>query len=116
MFRSIIIFTLFTLLTTFGFSHDSNKAFFKINQENNFIEIEAEFPWSIRNALIEFNPELENATFKEEFIASLKKYLELHLILSSNSGNQLELIQLKEITNTGHSHQSNYSILYNRDI
>jgi len=112
MFKSIIIFILFNFLTSFGFSHDSNKAFFKINQEVKYFEIEAEFPWSIRNALLEFNPELENATSKQEFIASLKRYIAKHLILSSKSGNQFELMQLKEITNTGHSHQSNYSIIY----
>lgn len=36
-----------------GFAHDANKAFFKIQQKGNVIEVQAEFPWSIRNAILE---------------------------------------------------------------
>ncbi len=41
------------LYSTCGFAHDANKAFFKIQQKGNVIEVQAEFPWSIRNAILE---------------------------------------------------------------
>lgn len=112
MFKIINFIIAFCFLSNFGFAHDSNKAFFKLINEENIVTVEAEFPWSIRKALIQFNPQLENATTKEEFISTLEEYLKLHLLLKQDNGEFYELVDLKEENKLKHSHQSNYTILF----
>ena len=61
------------LFSNLGLAHETNEAFFRIVQKENTIEIEAEFPWTMRNALIAFNPSLENSTNKKDFESTLLK-------------------------------------------
>jgi hypothetical protein len=112
VFRLFCLLYTLILFSTFCYSHESNKAFFKITQNDKKIIINAEFPWTIRKALIEYNPQLENATTKEDFIYSLKKYLKQNLSLKDNNDVIIELTKLTEIENPGHSHQSNYLLEY----
>ena len=54
----------FLVLSYASFAHEPNEAFFEITQKGNTTEVIAEFPWTLRNALIEFYPSLETANSK----------------------------------------------------
>lgn len=43
-------------------AHNSKEAFFAVQFYEKYIEVEAEFPQTLRNALIDIAPELNNAT------------------------------------------------------
>ena len=103
---------IFLLFFQIGLAHESNKAFFNILQKEKIITIDAEFPWTIRNALIKFNPKLEQATTKKEFISTLKDYLNLNLVLIQNNGKRYDMINVKEMKKNNHSHQVNYIITF----
>lgn len=95
-------------------AHDANKAFFKIvEEEDTKVIVEAEFPWSIRNALIEYNPALKFARDKAEFESTLFDYLESNMVLQGNSGKNFDLISVEEYPVEGHSHQVVYRAIYN---
>ena len=100
------------LSTKLLLAHEVNEAFFTITENGNTVEVEAEFPWTMRNALIAFNPSLEHATDKNEFESTFVEYIKTHLILKDINGNILEYLDFKQLENNGHSHQSNYLILF----
>ena len=94
------------------YAHETNEAFFKIVQKENSIEIRAEFPWTMRNALISFNPSLENSTDKKDFEKTFIQYLKANLILKDKNGKTLKYQTYQELKNDGHSHKNNYLIIY----
>ena len=95
-----------------GYAHEPNEAFFAITQTKNTVEVLAEFPWTLRNALMEFNPLLENATHKEDFENTFVEYLTANLLLRDKGGNLLEYKGHEELENSGHSHQNQYRIRF----
>lgn len=107
-----ILFFLVVLTPFSCYAHESNKAFFDVSKAETSIIINAEFPWTIRKALIKFNPQLESATSKNEFLKSFKDYLKKNLILINENDEHFELVSLQEVLKSGHSHQSNYFIEY----
>ncbi len=48
--KSFIYISLLFLAITVGYTHEIDKAFFKLIQKDSTVEIEAEFPWSLRNS------------------------------------------------------------------
>ncbi len=94
-------------------THDSNIAHFKITSDKNYTIVEAEFTWSIRNAVFKFAPHLENQATKATIQKALEEYITENLVLSSSSNGRLKLKSVKEIkTSKGHSHQINYQITF----
>lgn len=93
-------------------AHNPNEAYFIITKKENTIEIEAELPWTMRDALIQYNPELNNATTREEFERTFVRYIRKNLILENAKGEQLDFVKFQESTNHGHSHQSNYKLIF----
>lgn len=93
-------------------AHESNKSFFKIEQKDATIEVIAEFPWTIRNALLEFAPELKTSKSKDEFDEKFFNYIKSAFIISDIKGKQLELLSVVHINTEGHSHQNNYLIVF----
>ncbi|WP_299100720.1 hypothetical protein [uncultured Winogradskyella sp.] len=109
LFRFFLYFTI--LFSTFSFAHDANKSFFKIQQKDNNVEVQAEFPWSIRNAIIEEFPTLENSNLNSDFKNAFFQYIERHFqIVHGNS--TLKLISVEEVAHSGHSHQNNFVLLF----
>ncbi|AUC76384.1 hypothetical protein [Olleya sp. Bg11-27] len=108
-----VLFSLIGLVHIFGYTHETNEAFFKITQKENTIEIEAEFPWTIRNALINYNPLLEHSVTKIDFQETFANYIKDNLILKNKSGAVLSFQDYQELENNGHSHQNNYLLLFN---
>ena len=99
------------LFVSSGFAHDANKAFFKIQQKDNVVEVQAEFPWSVRNAILEAYPELANSKSQEDFNNAFFKYVSTNLEIR-NGDFILELISIKEAAHEGHSHQNNFIFQY----
>ena len=111
MAKSIV--TLFLcLIAGFGHAHEADEAFFNIAQKESTIEIMAEFSWAIRNALIAFDPQLKDATDKDQFKNAFERYIKSTLILTDQNGKELNLLEFREIENMGHSHQNNYLIVF----
>lgn len=92
--------------------HESNIAYFKIEQIDSTIIIHAEFPWTIRNALLEFAPELKKSKSQKMFDMAYFDYLKSTLILKDNYGNRLKLLNVDAIKNGGHSHQNEFTLTY----
>jgi len=111
MTKTLYVIVLICLFISNGFAHDANKAFFKIQQKDNIVEVQAEFPWSLRNAILEAFPELENSKSQEDFNNAFFKYLSTNLEIK-NGDSILELLSINEATHEGHSHQNNFIIQY----
>lgn len=106
----VAIITLFASLTITA--HESDKAFFKINQNQTEVIISAEFPWTLRNAILKFSPKLINSNKQIDFDNALYNYLKINLILFDTDNNQLELKKIEPIKNLFHTHQNDYSLTY----
>lgn len=89
-------------------AHNSKEAFFAVQFYEKYIEVEAEFPWTLRNALIDFAPELNNATHKQQFRAVFESYVKANFLVYDNDKKPLELNRIKTVQANGHSHQINY--------
>ncbi len=111
--RAVLIFYFFCLFSNFGFAHEPNEAFFTYIQKENTVEVMAELPWSMRNALMKFNPSLESSTSKKDFENTFNEYINKNLILKGKNGNLLQFLKFKELESIGHSHQNNYLIIFN---
>ena len=103
-----IIFIATLILPLLTFAHEGNIAFFKIEQKETTVEVIAEFPWTIRNALLDFAPELKNSKSQEEFNTAFFDYIKSSLILSDMNGKQLELLKIESLNKDGHSHQNDF--------
>lgn len=94
------------------FAHEPNEAFFSFAIKETTIEVEAEFPWTMRNALLEYNPSLKKSTRKKDFEDTFFAYLRENLILKDSKGNVLSIKEFQKLENNGHSHQNNYLIIF----
>ena len=94
------------------FAHEPNEAFFIFNLGENLITVEAELPWSMRNALIDYNPKLKTSNNKQDFENSFVDYIRDNLILKDKNGLVLEFEKFEELNNDGHSHQNNYLLTF----
>lgn len=94
------------------FAHEPNEAFFTFNLGENQILVEAELPWSMRNALIDYNPNLEKSNNKQDFENTFVSYIRDNLILKDENGLVLEFQKFEELKNNGHSHQNNYLLTF----
>lgn len=95
------------------FAHEVNVAYFNFTIKENRIEVEAEFPWTMRNTLLDFNPQLEHSTDKQDFEKTFVEYIKKNLVLKDQNGTVLELVQVRELPKKGHSHQNNYLLEFN---
>jgi len=80
-----------------GYGHDVNIAFFKIEQKETFVEINASFSFTLRNALQKFSPSLKNATTKQAYKDAFFKYVKANLILLDVNGQKMEFESFKEL-------------------
>lgn len=95
--RTVLLFCFFSLNSSFGYAHKTNEAFFTFIQKETTVEIEVEFPWTLRNALIEFNPLLENSTTKKEFENTFSNYIKETIILKDKNGKLLHYQEFIEL-------------------
>ena len=111
---STCIILLFMAFSSLGFAHDANKAFFNIQQKDNLVEVKSEFPWSIRNALLEAYPELEDSKSKADFDTAFFDYVKTNFELR-NGNSILKLIAVDEATHNEHSHANAFVFLFEGD-
>lgn len=102
-----ILLNLFVCVNTV-YAHEPNEAFFTFSLKDSLITVEAELPWSMRNALIDYNPKLEKSATKQDFEETFFEYIKNNLILKDKNGVILELQKIEELKTYGHSHQNNY--------
>lgn len=74
--------------------------------------VTAEFPWSIRNAVLNKHPEIKSSKKQIDFDLALNKYIEKNLILKNKTGTPLKLNTITPIETNGHSHQNTFKIEY----
>jgi len=98
-----------------SYAHDSKEAFFTISKTENAIIVKADFPWTIRNALFKFKPELANTRDKTSIENAFFEYVKLNLILKNKQENLLKLIHITEDTSIGHSHETKYIFTFEND-
>lgn len=107
-----LYFCISLLFSSYLLAHKPNEAFFTITTNSDYTEIVAELPWSVRNDLILFNPDLEKSNNDQDFVIAFEKYIQQKLILRNQSGKQMQLISVREENHNGHSHQNNFRIRY----
>jgi hypothetical protein len=95
-----------------GYGHDVNIAFFKIEQKETFVEINASFSFTLRNALLKFSPSLKNATTKQAYKDAFFKYVKANLILLDVNGQKMEFESFKELLDAEHSGQDNIKLIF----
>ncbi|NQX86631.1 MAG: hypothetical protein HRT67_12135 [Flavobacteriaceae bacterium] len=108
---------LFFLFTSFFsnyalHAHEVNKAFFVVKKQDHSIVVEAQFPWTLRNALIAFNPKLQNAKDQLEFKTSFEQYIISNLILFDAKGIPLPFRDVEILDKREHSHQNDFRITF----
>jgi hypothetical protein len=105
-----------SIISWTSYAHAPNEAFFEIFESNNELLIKAEFPWTIREALLAARPQLKDAQTTEEMTAGLLSYLQEHLELRNEQNQQIVIKSIKAAPNTnGHSHGSVYMLLLGKN-
>ena len=88
-------------------AHAPNEAFFEFFESDKQLLIKAEFPWTIREALLAARPELKKAQTTEEMMAGLLSYLQEHIEVRNEQNQLIQIQSIKAAPNTnGHSHGS----------
>jgi len=100
------------LLSVKMYGHEPNEAYFVITQEASIVQVQAEFPWTIRKALLNDDVSLKKATSKEEFDKAFFNYIKKNLILKGISGQSFDLLSVEELPKTGHNHGSTFLISF----
>ncbi len=95
-----------------GLAHNPHECFFDIKIDKQSCTITAEFPWTLRNALLNFDPVLKNAQQPQAFEQAFEKYISSHLILKDTHGKALVFKGYKALENNVHSHQNEYVLTY----
>lgn len=106
---------LFSVLPFLMNAHEPDQAFFSIKKGEGQIEIVAELPWSLRNALLVEYPELSQSQDRKDFENAFKSYVKKNIKIYNNLDNALELIEVREIPNEAHSHAAKYGFIFEGD-
>lgn len=109
--KQFIIIVLLSFVSLTGWAHEPNEAYFVIKNSATTIKVEAEFPWTIRKALLQFDESLASATTKTTFNEAFFSYVKKNLVLL-DATNKLKLLSIKELPRTGHSHGSRFLIVF----
>jgi hypothetical protein len=93
-------------------AHSPHECYFDIKMEKQSCTITAEFPWTLRNALLALDPTLKNAQAPQAFKQTFEKYISSHLILKDKEGKMLIFKGFRALESSGHSHQNEYVLEY----
>lgn len=96
-------------------AHEPDQAFFSIKKGKGQIEIVAELPWSLRNALLVEYPKLSQSQDRKDFENAFRSYVKKNIKIYNQSDNVLELIEVREIPNEAHSHAAKYGFIFEGD-
>ena len=112
MYPFIPLLLAFIFLSGTEVEHNTKEALYNIEVRSEQIYILAEFPWTIRKALLEFEPKLKEASDKEAFHRSLFSYVDANFLLKNTQGKKMQLLSVKEVDHQGHAHQSNFEFYF----
>lgn len=109
-----VLITAFVCLLYSGIcsAHKANEAFFTFQKQDSTITVFAELPWSIRQVLIDYDSSLDESSNEKALLTSLKMYFDEKLILKDFAGKKLELLSFQFLPQQGHSHQSDFELIY----
>lgn len=108
-FGLIAFLSLYTLQTA---AHDPNKAYFEIEKSGNYWLVTCEFPWSLRNAVIDQFEYLEEEKDPKQFEKAFELYLTQNLVLHDEKGQALKLVQMEEVKSKEHAHSATFELRY----
>ena len=91
-----------------GHAHSAKEAYFNIYKSEQSIDVYAEFPWTIRNALLTFKPELDQIKDDGIFEDAFFTYVEQNFKVLDENSTPLKLLEIKKNKVNGHAHQTNY--------
>ena len=106
--RSRSFLLLFFLSSTILTAHEVNEAHFVLKKLDSHWVVQGDFPWVLRNALIKFDPTVEQAIDQKTIDAALFSYVLTNLILKNQQGESIPLIRIEPVVNPDHSHQIRY--------
>lgn len=96
-----------------GYCHEGNTAYFEIQVvDSEPIIIIADFPWTLRDALIEFDSTLLLDRREETWKNSFKNYISQYLKFYENNLQQLKLIRIDVLPGTQSSHSIKYKLQF----
>ena len=107
---SLFLFVFFCVGLTHA--HEVNEAFFWFYQKGSTVEVKVELPWTMRNALLQYNPALEKSTDTKDFEETFVEYIKENLVLKDSDGAALRYEEYEALEDKGHSHQSSYLIRF----
>lgn len=93
-------------------AHAPDEAFYTIRSIDDTVVVRAEFPWTIRNALLNAYPELENAKTKKAFTDAFYTYIRRNFQLKNDENELLPLVKGRELLQNGHSHQTTFLLFF----
>lgn len=92
-----------------AFSHDADVAFFDIQQINSReIYIYADFPWTLRDALIQFDSSLLTDKRKGNWKTVFAEYVALRLRIYDSNHQQIKLLEIEDVPNEHSGHAIQY--------
>lgn len=110
--KYLIIIVLSMTVVMNNHAHDPHEAFFRINQTKDTVKIKAQFPWTLRNALIKFSPTLVDAKSSQDFERAFVEYVKKNIIMVDTLGAAMPFAYFEAFDNNGHSHESNYLLVF----
>lgn len=110
-----ILLTVFiSIIYAIGYAHNAQEASFNIETTSNTIEIYAEFPWTIRKALLTAHPELDKSSNQSDYDRAFFNYVKSNLILTNENQDTLKLLSINKADSLGSSHHVNYNFTYQK--
>ena len=98
----------------FGYAIETNAAHFKISPKDDILEVDTDFSWIIRNALITYRPSLYFSKEKEDFKNAFTSYIKTNLVLIDEDGKEMEFLNAIEIQDVKHSPQNKFLVTLKR--
>ncbi|WP_405569097.1 hypothetical protein [Winogradskyella sp. Asnod2-B02-A] len=113
MYKLYLSCLFFIMCIPFTYAHDSDIAYFDITTEGTQTIIHAEFSWSIRNALIAFDSNYNNAKTIEDINDIFLRYTKEKLKIFDTKDKQLHLLKVVlEKNNEEHNHATRYTLIF----
>ncbi len=113
--KYLLLHSLLLLIPTLFYGHEVDKVYYKIIEEENYIVVESDFSWALRNALITFRPSLKEANNSIEYQTALKQYVLENLILKDQNNKPLPLHFVTPIKNSeSHQHGNLYQFTFQK--
>lgn len=107
-----LVFIFLLIQSTLLFPHDPDKAYFEFHQEGDKLIVKAEFPWTLRLALLNKYPELEKSSEQKDFDEALFNYLKNNIVIKEED----KTLKLKEVRQleTNQSHSVIYNLIFKK--